>query len=218
MSEFVTQPIHSFDGGESIAPLSAINQYLYCPRRAALIHVEGVFTDNEHTVIGSQLHEQADVPGYETTRGVTLLRALPVWSERLRLSGKCDIVERRPDGSLTPVEYKKGRRRKFDNDDAQLCAQALCLEEMFGRNIPRGFIFHAAGRRRREVTFTKDLRSLAEQAAAAVHRLIEEERVPRAVRKPQCSQCSLFDDCLPEIACAPPALARAGREAFDTAD
>ncbi len=199
-------------------PLSLLNDYLFCHRRAALKAVEGWRGTNEHTVVGSQLHEQTDIPGYETVRGATLLRALPVWSDRLGISGKCDIVERRADGSLTPVEYKKGRRRRFDNDDTQLCAQALCLEEMFGRDIPRGFIFHAASRRRREVAFTEDLRRLTKQAVAAVHRLIEEERVPSAVHKPQCSQCSLFDYCLPEISCVPSALARAGLEMFDTAD
>ena len=218
MSETVTRPIQSPDSGERIIPLSAINQYLYCDRRAALIHVEGTFSDNEHTLVGKQFHEQADVSGYETVKGVTLLRALPVWSERLRLNGRCDIVERHPDGSLVPVEFKKGKRRKFDNDDAQLCAQALCLEEMFGLDIPRGAIFHAKSKRRREVAFTGDLRRLTEQAIDAVHRLIEEEDVPQAVHKPQCSECSLFNHCLPEITSAPPTLARACREVFDIAE
>ena len=158
MSKTVTLSIQLFDSGVRTIPLSAINQYLYCPRRAALIHVEGTFSNNEHTVIGSQLHEHADVPGYEKAAGTEVLRALPVWSRRLGLSGKCDIVEVKLKGpsklrtprffpeninSLYPVEYKKGKRRKFDNDDAQLCAQALCLEEMFGMDIPRGAIFHA---------------------------------------------------------------------------
>ena len=188
----VNQSIQSFDSGERVIPLSAINQYLYCPRRAALIHVEGTFSDNEHTVTGSQLHDHADVPGYEKTAGAVVLRALPVWSYRLGLSGKCDIVEvtlKSPTkrkktrflpeniNSLYPVEYKKGRRRKFDNDDAQLCAQALCLEEMFGIDIPRGAIYHAMSKRRREVVFTEDLRRFTEQAIEAMHRLIEEEAV-----------------------------------------
>ena len=148
-----------------------------------------------------------------------MLRALPVWSERLGLNGKCDIVERHPDGSLVPlVEFKKGKRRKFDNDDAQLCAQALCLEEMFGLDIPKGAIFHARSKRRREVEFTEDLRRLTEQAIEAMHRLIEEEVVPQAVHKPQCSECSLFDHCLPEITSVPPTLARAYRAVFDTTD
>lgn len=199
-----------------IFALSAVNQYLYCPRRAALIHVEGTFVDNEHTVVGSQIHERTDAPGYETVRGVTLLRALPVWSDRLGLSGKCDVVERHPDGSLVPVEFKKGRRRKFDNDDAQLCAQALCLEEMFDREVSRGAIFHAWSKRRREVEFTDELRRLTEQAIRAMHQLIAEEVVPRAVHKPQCSECSLFESCMPEITSAPLKLAQVGRAVFDT--
>ena len=231
MSELVIQPVDPFDSEGRIIPLSAINQYLYCPRRATLIHVEGTFAENEHTVIGSQFHEQPDVPGYEKAGDIILLRALPVWSQRLGLSGKCDIVEVKlkrpskrkksrylPDNveSVYPVEYKKGRRRKFDNDDAQLCAQAMCLEEMFGVDVPRGAIFHARSKRRREVDFTEDLRRLTEEAVEALHRLIGENSVPRAVHKPQCSECSLFDYCLPEITSAPPTLAQAAREVFDT--
>ena len=233
MNETVASPVQSFDSGGRVIQLSAVNQYLYCPRRAALIHVEGVFSDNEHTVIGSQFHEHADAPGYEKAAGAEVLRALPVWSRRLELSGKCDIVEvklKDPSkrgkprfspgniNSLYPVEYKKGKRRKFDNDDAQLCAQALCLEEMFGLDIPRGAIFHASSKRRREVEFTENLRRLTEQAIEAAHRLIEEETVPQAVHKPPCSECSLFDHCLPEITGAPPTLARAYRDVFDTVD
>lgn len=199
-------------------PLSLINDYLFCQRRAALKAIEGWRGTNDHTVLGDNVHDQADVSGYEVVKGVTLLRALPVWSDRLRLSGKCDIVERHPDGSLVPVEFKKGKRRKFDNDDAQLCAQALCLEEMFGRDIPRGAIFHAKSKRRREVEFTEDLRRLTEQAIAAMHRIIEEDAVPQAVHIPQCSECSLFDHCLPEITSVPPTLARAYRAVFDTTD
>lgn len=199
-------------------PLSLINDYLFCQRRAALKAIEGWRGTNQHTVLGDSVHDQADVSGYEIVKGVTLLRALPVWSDRLGLSGKCDIVERHPDGSLVPVEFKKGKRRKFDNDDAQLCAQALCLEEMFGRDIPRGAIFHAKSKRRREVEFTENLRRLTEQAIAAMHRLIEEDAVPQAVHKPQCSECSLFDHCLPEVTSVPSALARAYRAVFDTTD
>ena len=199
-------------------PLSLLNDFLYCQRRAALKAVEGWRGTNEHTVVGDSVHEQADVSGYETVRGVTLLRALPVWSARLGLSGRCDIVERHSDGSLVPVEFKKGKRRKFDNDDAQLCAQALCLEEMFGQEVPRGAIFHAKSKRRREVEFTADMRRFTEQAIEAVHQLIEAETVPRAVYKPQCSECSLFEGCMPEITSSPPTLAQAGREVFETGE
>ena len=145
-------------------PLSLLNDFLYCPRRAALKAVEGVRSENKHTVLGDLVHEHADLPGYEVAKGVTLLRALPVWSERLGLSGKCNVVEVVPNPkseirnpkSFVPVEYKKGKRRAFENDDAQLCAQAMCLEEMFGRPIGRGAVFHAASKRRREVEFTPE--------------------------------------------------------------
>ncbi|MGO9302699.1 MAG: CRISPR-associated protein Cas4 [Candidatus Korobacteraceae bacterium] len=197
-------------------PLSAVNQFLYCPRRAALIHVEGIFVDNQHTVLGQLAHEHTDFPGYELAKGVKLLRALPVFSERLGLSGKCDIVEQHSDGSLCPVEYKKGKRRQFENDDAQLCAQALCLEEMFGKTIVGGAIFHAASKRRRDVEFTAQLRKLTEDAVSELHRLVEAGVVPPAVFKPACEECSLYRICLPEVTSRPAALAQAAAQLFRT--
>lgn len=199
-------------------PLSLLNDFLYCPRRAALKAVEGWREANEHTVRGDIVHEHADLPGYEVAKGVTVLRALPVWSERLGLSGKCDVVEAwgkveigkqkaeikmEPPhagcyGRLVPVEYKKGKRRAFENDDAQLCAQALCLEEMFGVCVERGAVFHAASKRRREVEFTLALRKVTEAAAEALHQLVASGQVPAAVFKPACEECSLFEICLPK--------------------
>ena len=229
-------------------PLSLLNDFLYCPRRAALKAIEGHREENEHTIRGDIAHEHADLPGYELAKGVTLLRALPVWSERLGLSGKCDIVELAqasspasspagssgvpPDAncgemppslagqrpalrSLRPVKYKKGKRRQFDNDDAQLCAQALCLEEMFGITVERGAVFHAASKRRREVEFTKELRQLTENAIAELHRLLETQCVPQAVFKPACEECSLFEICLPKVTSAPISLQRAARRLFE---
>ncbi len=179
-------------------PLSALNQFMFCPRRAALIHVEGVFKDNHHTLRGKLVHEHADLAGYEVVKGVNLLRALPVWSERIGLNGKCDIVEQRADGSCFPVEFKLGQRRKWVNDDVQLCAQALCLEEMFERSVPCGAIFHADSKRRREVEFTGELRLQTEQTARQLHELLSTGRVPSAIYKPACEECSLFQTCLPK--------------------
>jgi CRISPR-associated exonuclease Cas4 len=211
-------------GAREMIPLSALNHYLFCPRRAALIHAEGIFHDNQHTLRGDIVHEHADLAGYDVVKGVTLLRALPVWSERLGLSGKCDIVEvagASPGlksqisdlksagvASLLPVEFKLGKRRQWENDDAQLCAQALCLEEMFGRAVPRGAIFHADSKRRREVEFTPELRASTERAIAELHALLAQFEtsnlksqiapLPSAVFKPACEECSLFDICLPK--------------------
>lgn len=206
--------------------MSALNQYLFCPRRAALIHVEGIFKDNQHTLRGDIVHEHADLAGYEVAKGVTLLRALPVWSERLGLSGKCDIVEQRPDGSWFPVEFKLGKRRQWENDDVQLCAQALCLEEMLGMTIPRGAVFHAESKRRREVEFTHDLRSRTEHAIDEVHALLSPvdthsrpqapSRIPPAVFKPACEECSLFEICLPKATCVENRAGRLCRELFRT--
>lgn len=194
--------------------LSLLNDFLFCSRRAALKAVEGWWGENVHTIKGDIAHEHADLPGYEVAKGVKLLRALPVFSERLGLSGKCDIVERHADGTLCPVEYKKGRRRRFENDDAQLCAQALCLEEMFGRPVTHGAIFHAASKRRRELEFTPELRKTTEDAAAELHRLVAAGTVPLAVLKPACEQCSLYRICLPEVTSLPESLAKAAAELF----
>ena len=184
-------------------PLSLLNDFLYCARRAGLKEIEGVRSANVHTLQGDLLHEHADSAGYEVQEGVTLLRALPVFSERLGLSGKCDIVEVHAGRGVgdaaeyRPVEYKKGRRRVFENDDAQLCAQALCLEEMLGARVERGAVYHAASKHRREVVFTPELRRSTEESLADLRRLIESGHVPPAVFKPQCEECSLFQICLP---------------------
>jgi CRISPR-associated exonuclease Cas4 len=235
-------PVPPPPGGErEMIPLSAINQYLFCPRRAALIHVEGIFKDNQHTLRGDIVHEHADLAGYEVVKGVTLLRALPVWSERLGLNGKCDVVEvelrshstnlksqisdlRSSAVALRPVEFKLGKRRQWENDDAQLCAQALCLEEMFGVAIPRGAIFHADSKRRREVEFTAELRQRTEQAVTALHALLRQSeisnlkfeipRLPPAVWKPACEECSLFDICQPKATESRDRIDRLARQLF----
>jgi CRISPR-associated exonuclease Cas4 len=196
-------------------PLSLLNDFLYCPRRAGLKIVEGWRSANEHTARGDIVHEHADLAGYEIAKGVTLLRALPVWSERLGLNGKCDIVELRPDGGLFPVEFKLGKRRQWENDDSQLCAQALCLEEMFGQSISSGAVFHAHSKRRREVEFTTALRDLTERAVQELHRLTQAGHVPSASFKPACEECSLFQICLPRATTADGRASRLSRALFN---
>ena len=183
---------------KDIIAISALNQYVFCPRRCALMHVEGIWSDNEHTAKGTILHKTADERGYETSGKNKLLRALPLFSEKHGLSGKADIVEMRSD-EIIPVEYKKGKRREFDNDNIQLTAQALCLEEMFGQKIRRGFIFHAASKRRREVIFDETLRSETIAVIEAVRNLLETETIPAAEFKPRCNGCSLYGTCLPKL-------------------
>lgn len=199
-------------------PLSLLNDFLYCRRRAALKEIEGARGANEHTVRGEIAHEHADLAGYEVAKGVKLLRALPVFSDRLDLSGKCDIVEQWPDGSLFPVEYKKGKKRKFVNDDAQLCAQALCLEEMFGIAIPRGAIFHAESKRRRDVDFTPTLRQETETAVAALRALLAAGVIPAAVYHERCTHCSLYEVCLPKATGGDAPVRRLARQLFEISD
>lgn len=189
--------------GEGLLPLSALNHLLYCTRRCALIHTEGVFIENAYTLEGLLLHEAADTPGYESVPGSRVVRALPLYSRSLGLVGKADVVEFR--GKVPyPVDYKRGKRNQWVNDDVQLCAQALCLEEMLRAEVPRGAIFHAQSRRRREVIFTLPLRLQTKAAIAGLHELVRSRRLPAAELKPQCNGCSLHEICLPELAASLP--------------
>jgi CRISPR-associated exonuclease Cas4 len=183
---------------DEIILISALNQYAFCPRRCALMYVEGTFVHNHHTLSGTLEHEGADTPGYEVREGVKVLRALPLSSERLGLSGKADWVEMR-DGIPYPVEMKHGSRRVFDNDDIQLCAQALCLEEMTGTACPNGSIYHVKSRRRREVEFNAGLREMTEKTVGEVRNLLRTRMVPKAVLLPKCDGCSLRKVCMPEV-------------------
>ncbi|MBL8294932.1 MAG: CRISPR-associated protein Cas4 [Bryobacterales bacterium] len=183
---------------EERLPLSALNQYSYCPRRCALIHVEGVFVDNAFTLEGTLLHEQADTAGYETAAGVRVVRALPLFCRRLGLTGKADIVEFRG-GIAYPVDYKRGKRKTWANDDVQLCAQAFCLEEMFGKPVAAGAVYHAGSKRRREVKFSDSLRAMTERVITEVRNLISTQEIPPGHMKPQCAGCSLHEICLPEL-------------------
>lgn len=201
-------------GQREALPLSLLNDFLYCDRRAALKLVEGSRSANQHTNRGDIIHEHADLAGYDVVQGTTLLRALPVWSERLGLNGKCDIVERRPDGSLFPVEFKVGKRRQWSNDDVQLCAQAICLEEMFTTSIPRGAIFHADSKRRREVLFTAELRTQTENTAGRLHAILGSVHVPPAVYRDACEQCSLYPSCLPKATSDAERASRLAKQVF----
>lgn len=184
-------------------PISALNHLIYCPRRAYLIHAEGVFTENEHTLRGDLNHAHADLPGFEHRAGWKLLRALPIWSDSLGLNGRADIVEvRESSGSIAaarPVEYKSGRRSKWLNDRVQLCAQAICLEEMFAIAIPEGLIFHAKSQKRTVVPLDDHVRAETLAALAALRATLALLTAPAAVLKPQCDGCSLRETCLPEV-------------------
>ncbi len=198
-------------------PLSALNDFLYCERRAHLKFVDGLRGTNEHTLLGNLAHEAVDHPGYEHRAGWELLRALPLYSDTLGLTGKADLVEiRRADFheseianlksdiprivEARPVEYKKGPARRWSNDQVQLCAQALCLEEMLGLRIEAGLIYHVASAKRDEVAFDSPLRSLTLATLDALRASLIRPNAPPALLKPQCDGCSLRGICLPEAA------------------
>jgi len=180
-------------------PISALNHYAYCPRRCALIHAEQTFDENLYTMRGHDLHERTDQPdesGLE--EGVRVERGLPIWSRRLGLIGKADVVEFYGETPY-PIEYKSGRRRQFDNDDLQLCAQAICLEEMTGKRVPRGAIYHHSSRRRREVIFNADLRRRVEETVQAIRTMLTTPVLPPPVNDKRCEHCSLRESCMPSV-------------------
>jgi CRISPR-associated exonuclease Cas4 len=213
------------DSGEADPlPLSALNHFLYCERRCALIHIEGVFVENAATLAGRLAHEGADTPGYETRAGIRVERALPLFSDTLGLSGKADIVEfHRPleKGDKErpfPVEYKRGPRRKWDNDDVQLCAQALCLEEMLDVSVPAGAVFHAKTKRRRDVAFTPELRRQTLETIRHLREFMNVGRVPPPILTPRCEGCSLHEVCMPELSGTERAWRTASEELFSQPD
>ena len=176
-------------------PISALEHYSYCPRQCALIHVEQTYEENLFTIRGSLAHERVDSGSATATGDVRVVRGMPLWSERLGLRGKADVVEFRPEGPY-PIEYKSGRRLG-PHADYQLCAQALCLEEMLGADVPRGAIYQQAARSRHEVVFDSSIRSQTVAMVAAIRELLREHRLPPAVNDARCPNCSLIDACLP---------------------
>ncbi len=213
--------------GDDFVPLSALNALLYCDRRAALRHLDGLYVHNEHTRRGDSLHARSDRPGFERRKGVRTERGLWIASRQLRLYGRADLVEFRRDPgprrrgdpiveTAYPVEYKRGKARRWDNDDVQLCAQAFCLEEMIGRPVPAGAVYHAVSKARREVPFTPELRAEAAAAIDRLRALLASDRIPSPVLKPQCRGCSLRGHCLPEAFADPRRIAALSRALFST--
>lgn len=184
--------------------LSALQHWSYCPRQCALIHLEQVFAENVHTLRGQEVHGRVDKPGFETRSGCRLERALPLWSERLGLVGKADMVEFQSDGTPYPVEYKHGRMNRDPgrqhHDDLQLAAQAMCLEEMTGRVVTEGAIYQASSKRRRVVAITPVLREAVVQTVEAVRATLQAGKMPPPfVSDPRCKECSLNDICQPQV-------------------
>lgn len=185
---------------QELLPLSYINQFVYCPRRFWYMYVQGEMVENAHVLRGVINHTHVNEPGYATVApGLVAHRRVHVYSHTLGINGICDLVEEDSAGNLRPVEYKQGQQGRWSNDQAQLCAQALCLEEMTGRAIASGEIFYFGSRRREVVEFSADLRQQTLATIRAMHELLAFDEIPpHTTHRPRCNGCSLQEVCLPE--------------------
>lgn len=188
-------------------PLSALQHAVYCLRQAALIHIERAWADNRFTAEGNVLHAVADKGGKRKIRGVRREMALPLSCRRLNLSGTADVVEFLEEGELEtayPLEYKRGKPKLHRADEVQLCAQALCLEEMTGRSVPEGALFYAETKRRVVVPLDAGLRRLTEDTVQALAEVLATGRTPPpTTRRERCRACSLLDLCRPDAVAKP---------------
>lgn len=196
---------------EDYLSLSGIQHFAFCRRQWALIHIENQWAENERTVDGIIMHEKAHSGDAESRGDAVIMRALRVFSATLGVSGECDVVEfnRNADGiSLNghdglwqpyPVEYKRGKPKEHNADEMQLCAQAMCLEEMLCCTIPCGALFYGEPRRRTEVEFTPELRRAVEDSLNEMHDYYKRGYTPKAKPRKGCSACSLKEICLPKM-------------------
>ena len=200
--------------GPAEVMISALEHFSFCPRQCGLIHVEQTFDENVYTIRGRLAHEVVDAG--ETTEGpdVRILRGIPLWSERLGLRGRADVVELGRDGPY-PIEYKVGPPRG-PHASIQLCAQALCLEEMLGRPVSLGALFHHATRHRVEVAFTATLRARTLEVIDGVRELLATLTLPPAPNDARCRHCSLIESCMPSVTCADADVGAWDRELFTT--
>ena len=187
---------------EDFIMVSALQHYSFCPRQCALIHIEKVWDENRATAEGRIMHERVHEQNRETRGNVRVEYGLPLRSLRLGLVGKADVVEFHRRDKQTwqpfPVEYKRGKPKLDHCDIIQLCAQAMCLEEMLSVSIPSGAIFYGRTRRRLDVTFGDSLRRETEEIAQKTHQLIASGKTPPPIYKKRCESCSLMGECLPK--------------------
>jgi len=205
---------------DDLIPLSALQHQLFCPRQCALIHVERLWAENGATMEGRILHEAVDAGVSETRPGVRIVRGLAIRSFALGVSGRADVVEMRgaPPATPYPVEYKRGKPKSHRADEVQLCAQAVCLEEMFEVIVPQGALFYGEKRRRTEVAFDAALRALTAEVAAAARANIVTGTTPPPRLTPACAACSLHGLCQPKRLEHPPDVAAWLRRQLDAAE
>ncbi len=201
---------------DELVPISALEHWSYCPRQCALIHLEQTYDENLYTLRGNRAHRGADEPGIGSARGVRVVRAMPIWSGRLGLTGRADAVEFHGETPY-PVEYKSGSSRSWEHEAVQVCAQAICLEEMLDIPVPSGAIWYHASRQRREIAFDAELRAMVEQITRSIRAMLAGTRLPKAPNDQRCPKCSLFESCLPALAARPARLRGIMAELFHPA-
>jgi CRISPR-associated exonuclease Cas4 len=193
---------------DELLPLSGLQHLLFCERQCALIHIEQAWAENLLTAQGRIMHERVHDADRESRGDIRIEYAIPLRSLRLGLIAKADVVEfhRKPDSAERelenwlpfPVEYKRGKPKKDNSDKVQLCAQAMCLEEMLDVGIPEGAIFYGKTRRRQGVIFDRELRQETEDTAKRFHALIESGKTPKPIYTKRCNSCSVYEFCLPK--------------------
>ncbi|PHJ64152.1 CRISPR-associated protein Cas4 [Nostoc linckia z18] len=177
--------------------IAALNQYSYCSHRCWRMFCAGEFIDNQYTIEGTSLHERVHTVGEGQREDIWQIRAIWLKSEKYKLIGKSDLIESE-NGEWYPVEYKRGRKGEWDNDELQVCAQALCLEEMTGQVINTGYIYYAQTHQRQLVEISQELRQSAIATIEAVQTLLFTGAMPKAIKSKRCDGCSLFSHCLPQ--------------------
>jgi CRISPR-associated exonuclease Cas4 len=183
---------------DDYAPISALQHLVVCERQAALIHIERVWIEDVATAMGRVVHERADVPGIEHRAGVRSVRGMRLVSHVHRLQGRADIVEfYATTKAIIPVEYKRGGSRFPLADAVQVCAQALCLEEMYGVDVMEGALFLAKTKKRKAILLNEELRGKTLRAVRRLHEIFNRREVPPPVLKPVCAKCSLEPMCQP---------------------
>ena len=180
-------------------PIASLNQYSYCPHRCWRMFCAGEFIDNQYTIEGTSLHDRVHTLSEGHREETWQIRAIWLKSEHYKLIGKSDLIEAES-GQLYPVEYKRGHKGEWDNDELQVCAQALCLEEMTGKTITTGYIYYAHSHQRQPVEISAQLRDDAIATIQAVTTLLQTGLMPKAAYTQRCKGCSFYSQCLPKMA------------------
>lgn len=179
--------------------IASLNQYAFCPHRCWRMFSAGEFADNQYTIEGTTLHERVHTMGENIRDDILQVRAIWLKSDKYRLIGKSDLIES-VDGQFFPVEYKRGKKGEWDNDELQVCAQALCLEEMTGQSIKEGYVYYAQSHQRQLVDISTDLREFTLDTINRVWQILTKGVMPLPVYSKRCKGCSLVNQCLPRLA------------------